>query len=237
MMRFATKAQIKKVSFLLATSGPLLLTLASDDLAQHHHAIAVHERDARKALAILECVANERLLWLEAALRHFVRLERVRLLHLLAASLLAHLPLELGDPARRAAAPYETDGRVPNLDLVGDVEHLDLRVEFARLPKSGVLLVDHHIAGARHVVLVQALDVQTHVVSRVGKIDTLVVHLYSENLASARVRCCVRRQEDNLLTWLYHTLLDASCEDVTNALDLVDPRNGHPHGRTRRPLG
>merc|ERR1711933_603986 len=123
MMRVATKAQIFKLSFLLTTSGPLLLTLASDDLAQHRHAIAVHERNAREALAVLECVANERLLWLEAALRHFVRLERVRLLHFLAASLLAHLPLELGDPARRAAAPDEADGRVPNLDLVGDVEH------------------------------------------------------------------------------------------------------------------
>ena len=69
---------------LLATTGGLLLALARDDLAQHDNAIAVHEGNAREALAIFERVANQRLLRLKAALRHLVRLQRVRILKLLA---------------------------------------------------------------------------------------------------------------------------------------------------------
>merc|ERR1719352_488631 len=116
-------------SLLLATgTATLFLALARDDFAKHHHAVAVHEGDAGEALAILEGVADQGLLRLEAALCHLVRLQRVRVLHLLAARLLAHLPLELGDPARGAAATHEADGRVADLDLVGDVKDLDLRV-------------------------------------------------------------------------------------------------------------
>merc|ERR1712186_71049 len=87
----------------LAPSRTLLLPLAGDHLAQHHHAVAIHEGHAGQALAILERVTNQRLLRLEATLRHLVGLQRVRLLHLLAARLFAHLPLELRDPARGAA--------------------------------------------------------------------------------------------------------------------------------------
>merc|ERR1712046_239607 len=82
-------------SLLLATSGGgLLLPLARHHLSKHHHAVAVHERHAREALAVLEGVAHKRLLRLEGALRHFVGLERVRVLHLLSTCLLAHLPLK-----------------------------------------------------------------------------------------------------------------------------------------------
>merc|ERR1711979_65655 len=122
------------LSLLLAASSAFLLALARDDLAQHDHTVAVHEGDTREALTILEGIAHEWLLRLEAALRHLVGLERVRVLHLFTASLLAHLPLQLADPARRAAATHETDRRVTNLDLVRNVEHLDLRVELPGLP-------------------------------------------------------------------------------------------------------
>merc|ERR1712176_1491508 len=200
----------KSNSLLLAAGGALLLALARDDLAKHHHAVAVHEGHTRQALAILEGVADQRLLRLEAALCHLVGLQGVRALHLLAARLLAHLPLERGDTASRTAAADETDRRVADLDLVRDVQHLDLRVELPGLPEGRVLLVHHHVAGAGHVVLVQALDVQAHVVARVREVHTLVVHLHGEALARARVRRRVRRQEDHLLTGLHHALLDTA---------------------------
>merc|ERR1711897_85995 len=84
---------------LAAASGGIVLAFARDDLAKHHHAISVHEGNTGETLAILECVAHQGLLRLEAALRHLVRLKRVRILHLLAPSLLSHLPLELRDAA------------------------------------------------------------------------------------------------------------------------------------------
>merc|ERR1711976_1145315 len=114
---------------LLAAGAALLLALARDHLAKHHYAVAVHESHARQTLAILEGVAHERLLRLEAALSHLVGLKGVGVLHLLDARLLAHLPLQLADAARRAPAAHEADRRVADFDLVGDVEHLDLRVE------------------------------------------------------------------------------------------------------------
>merc|ERR1719188_2167847 len=104
-------------SLLLAASATLLLPLARDDLAQHHDAVAVHERHTRQALAVLEGVAHQRLLGLEAALGHLVGLQGVRVFHLLAARLLAHLPLELRDAAGGPTAAHETDRRVAHLDL------------------------------------------------------------------------------------------------------------------------
>merc|ERR1719498_1209139 len=99
---------------------------ARDDFAKHDTAVAVHECNTREALAVLEGVAHERLLRLEGALCHLVGLERMRILELLATSLLAHLPLERGDSASSATAAHETDGRVTDFDLVGNVKHLDL---------------------------------------------------------------------------------------------------------------
>jgi len=54
-------------------------------------------------------------------LGHLVGLERVRRVQLLAARLLADLPVDLGHLARRAAAPHKADGRVARLDLARDV--------------------------------------------------------------------------------------------------------------------
>merc|ERR1712186_149091 len=127
-------------SLLLATStATLFLALAGDDLAKHHHTIAIHEGNAREALAILEGVADQWLLRLEAALSHLVRLQRVWVLHLLAARLLAHLPLELADAARRAAATHKTDRGIADLDLVRNIEHLDLCIELPCLTQSRIL--------------------------------------------------------------------------------------------------
>merc|ERR1719240_2570158 len=99
------------------------------DLAKHDDTVAIQESDARKTLAVLEGVDNERLLRGKVHLRHLVGLERVRVLHLLAARLLANLPVHLGDAARRAPATDEADRRVADLDLARDVEDPDLRIE------------------------------------------------------------------------------------------------------------
>merc|ERR1712014_554790 len=154
----------KQYSLLLAASSSLGLLLAARHFAQHHDTVTVHESDTRKALAILEAVAHQRLLRLEAALRHLVGLQRVRILHLLATCFLAHLPDKLGDAACRSSASHEADWRVSSLDLIRDAQHLDLGVEFFRLPQGRVLLVDHDVAGARHV-FVQTLDVEADVVA------------------------------------------------------------------------
>merc|ERR1712099_1187 len=110
-------------------------------------------------------------------------------------------------------------------------------IKFACLPEGLVLLVHHHITGAWHVVLVKTLNVQADIVPRICKIDTLVVHLDGEDFTCAWVRCSVRRQEDHLLTGLHDTLLDATSQDITHTLDLVDSRDWHAHGCADWPLG
>merc|ERR1712014_362184 len=212
----------KQCSLLLAASSSLGLLLAARHLAQHHNTVTVHESDTRKALAILEAVAHQRLLRLEAALRHLVGLQGVGILHLLATSFLAHLPDELGDAACGSAATHEADWRVSSLDLVRDIEHLDLGVELFRLAQGRVLLVDHDVTRARHVLLVQTLDVEADVVAWVREVDTLVVHLNGEHFASAWIRRSVCGQEDDLLARLHHALLNTACEHIADTLNLVD---------------
>merc|ERR1719313_461775 len=146
----------------------VLLVLELGDLAKHDGGVAVEEGDAREALAVLERIHDERLLRHEDNLGHLVRLERVRVLHLLAAGLLADLEVEGGRAARRAAAAHEANRRVAQLDLTRDVKRLNLRGELAAAVEGAVLLVDHHVADARHVLLVETLDVEADVVTRLG---------------------------------------------------------------------
>merc|ERR1711957_1039597 len=174
-------------SLLLAAASSIFLALARDDLAQHHHAVAVHEGHPRETLAVLESVAHEGLLRLEAALCHLIGLQAMRILEFLATGLLAHLPLQRGDPASGTAAAHKSNRRISNLDLIRNVQDLDLSIKFAGLPERRVFLVDHDVAGPRHIVLVQALDAQADIVTGIGEIDTLVMHFDGENFASARV--------------------------------------------------
>merc|ERR1712028_28197 len=83
---------------LLLLGGHVLLVNEVGHLAKHDGGVAVKERDAGEALAVLEGVDDEGLLRLEDDLGHLVRLERVRALHLFAASLLADLEVEAGCP-------------------------------------------------------------------------------------------------------------------------------------------
>merc|ERR1719231_1801568 len=87
-----------------------------------------------------------------------------------------------------------------------------------------------------HVVLVQALDVEADIVAWVRKIDARVVHLDCEDLANTWIGGCVRGQKDDLLTWLDNTLLHTASKDITDALDLVDTRDGHAHWGADRAL-
>merc|ERR1719263_2388523 len=191
------------------------------DLSEHHNAVAVEESNARETLAVLERVDHKRLLRGEVHLRHLVGLERMRILHLLATSLLADLPVHLGDAARGAPAADEADRRIADLDLTRDVEDLDLGIEVVARTK-------------RRVLLVETLDVHADVVARAGRLLTLVVHLDREDLAAARVRGRVRREEADLLTRLHGPLLDAPGDHITDTLDLVDPRHRQAHGRVGR---
>merc|ERR1712025_225191 len=93
----------------LASLIAFLLAFARNDLAQHHHSVAVHESNTGQSLAILECVAHKWLLWLKAALSHLVRLQGMRIFHLFATSFLSHLPLQRGDAASGASASHETN--------------------------------------------------------------------------------------------------------------------------------
>merc|ERR1719333_2098357 len=222
------------------TPRRLLLLRALDlvhllhDLAKHDNAVAVQESDAGETLAVLEGVNHQRLLRGEVHLGHLVRLERVRVLHLLAASLLADLPVHLRDAARGATAADEANRGVADLDLTRDVEDLDLGIEVVARSKRSVLLVHHDVARPRHVLLVETLDVHADVVARARRVLALVVHLHREHLAAARVRGRVRREEADLLTRLHRALLHASGNDVTDTLDLVDTRHRQTHGRVSR---
>merc|ERR1719337_16373 len=119
------------------------------------------------------------------------------------------------DAARGATAADEANRGVADLDLTRDVEDLDLGIEVVARTKRRVLLVHHHVARPRHVLLVQTLDVHADVVTRAGRFLALVVHLHREHLAAARVRGRVRREEADLLTRLHRPLLHAAGNDVT----------------------
>merc|ERR1719198_2780494 len=203
--RFCSSGRGARLLLLLAglLGGHVLLVLEGHHLAKHDGRVAVKERNAREALARLEGVDDEGLLRHEDDLGHLVRLERVRVLHLLAAGLLADLEVEARGAASRAAAAHKADGRVAELDLAGDVKGLDLRGELAAAVEGGVLLVDHHVAHARHVALVKALHVEANVVAGLGDLMAGVVHLDGEDLATARVGGRVGGHVDHLLVGLH----------------------------------
>ena len=100
----AAKNTVLQLFIPLAAAGSILLAHAGNDLARHHHAVAVHEGHLRESLAVLKGVAHEGLLRLEAALCHHIGLQRVRILKFRATGLLAHFPLQRGDPAGGTAA-------------------------------------------------------------------------------------------------------------------------------------
>merc|ERR1711972_1183251 len=236
MKRYLPHGEPPSDRLLLLASSSLLLPLAGIDSPKHHDSIAVHERNTGHALTVLESIAHEGLLWLEGALSHLIRLQRMWIFHFLTTSLLPHLPLELRDAASCSAGADKSNWRISNLDLVRDVEDLHLGIEFLSLSECGVFLVDHHVTGTRHVILVQALDVQTDIVTGVRKVDTLVVHLNSEHLSYARVRGRVRWQEHHLLPRLHDSLFHAPGQDISDTFDLVDARNWHAHWCVGGPL-
>merc|ERR1719316_24536 len=81
-----------------------------------------------------------------------------------------------------------------------------------------------------HVVLVEGLHVHANVVTRQTRLDTLVVHLHGEHLASACIGSSVGGEEHNFLTRLDRALLDTASEHITDTLDLVHTRECEAHG-------
>merc|ERR1712196_108590 len=102
------------------------------------------------------------------------------LIHLLATGLLAHLPLQCRDTAGGASTEHKANGRISHLDLVWNIKYLDLSIELLGLTECSVFLVNHDITTAWHVVLIQTLDVQAYIVTRVCLIVAGVVHLHRE---------------------------------------------------------
>jgi len=149
--------------------------------------------------------------------------------HLLATGLLAHLPVKVDDTAGGAATTDETDGGITLLDLTGDIEDLHLGGEGFDGRQGAVLLVDHDVTSAGHVLLVETLNVETDVVTGLSLLDLLVMHLDGEHLAAASVGGGVGGHEDNFFVALDDTLLDAAGQHITDTLDLVDTGDGHAH--------
>mmetsp|Transcript_46127 Transcript_46127/g.90911 ORF Transcript_46127/g.90911 Transcript_46127/m.90911 type:complete len:569 (+) Transcript_46127:1067-2773(+) len=214
-----------------------LLVLDRGDLAEHNGSVGVEERNSGEALAVLERVDHQRVEGLEFALGSLSGLEGVRSLHLLSSGLLAHLPDDLRHLAGRATATDESDGGVPDLDLVGDIEGLDLGLEGLAGLEGVIGLVHHDVSDTGHVVLVETLDVESDVVTGVSLVDSLVVHLDSEDLSDAGLGGSVGGQEDDLLAGLHKSLLDTASDDITHTLDLVDTGDGHAHERAVLSLG
>ncbi len=132
-----------------------------------------------------------------------------------------YLPVDALHTAGSATAAHEADGGVASLDLAWDVECLDLGGEVSSGLEGAVRLEDHDVASARHVTLVQTLDVHADVVAWASLLHTLVVHLHGEHLAGAGVGGSVGGQEDDLITGLDDALLDAASQHITDTLDLV----------------
>lgn len=206
-----------------------VLALASNDLSKHDNTVTLHKGNAGQTLADLEGLDNESLEGLEGDLGHLVRLEGMGVLHLLTTGVLSNLPVDLAQLASRVTSSNEGDGGVTDLDLSGNIEDLDLSGEVLALLEGAVLLVDHDITSVGHVLLDETLNVASNVVTRLGLIELLVVHLDGEDLSSAGGGRLVSRNEDDLLVALDDTLLDTAGKDITNTLNLVDTRDGHSH--------
>jgi len=83
--------------------------------------------------------------------------------------------------------------------------------------------VDHDISRAWHVVLVETLDVKPSIVTRAGKVHTLMTHLTSEHFSCARVGRSVSWQEkQHLIARLHHALIHTTGKDITDTLDAVN---------------
>jgi len=72
-----------------------LLHVGGNHLAKHDCGVAVQEGNAGQTLAVLEAVHNQGLAGGENDLSHLVSLQGMGLLHLLTASLLSNLPVDL----------------------------------------------------------------------------------------------------------------------------------------------
>ena len=207
----------------------ILRALNLGDLAKHDDSVAFHDSNTAKTLTGLEGVDDEWLLWLHADLSDLIGLEGSWGLGLSSTSLLSDLPLDLRHAASRATSADESDWAVTNLELSRVVHDLNLSREGLSLTNGSVRLEDHDITDTRHVALWQVLDVKSDVVTRMGGLDSLVVHLDGEDLTSAWVSLSVGWEEENFVSRFDGTLLNATSEDISDTLDLEDTRDRSTH--------
>ena len=107
------------------------------------------------------------------------------------------------------------------------VENLHLCSEGSASLEGGILGKDHDVTNTGHVQLVQALNVETDVVTRSCLLDRLMMHLDGEYLSVARSGGGVSGKEKNLVFRLDDTLLDTTSNDISDTLDLVHTRYWH----------
>lgn len=200
------------------------------NLTQHDSRVTVKKSDTGKTLAVLEGIDDEGLAWLKDDLGGFVGLEGVGGFGLLATSLLANLPLELGDLTGGTTTTDETDGGVTWLDFTWNVEGLNLSGKGLDVLQGRIFLVDHDITDTGHVVLVKTLDVHTNVITGNTLFDLLVVHFDGKDLSGTGIGRGVGGQEDDFLVGHDGTLFDTPGDHITDTLDLVDTTDGETHG-------
>ncbi len=91
---------------------------------------------------------------------------------------------------------------------------------------SGVRPIAEVAADPPDVLFDKTLDVKTDIVTRLGLLGTLVVHLDGEDLVNAKVETDMYEQEDDKL---HNVLLNMSGQSITDTLDRVDAGVRHVH--------
>ena len=89
---------------------------------------------------------------------------------------------------------------------------MNRRVELFRPFQGAILLVHLNISRSKHVVRIQALNVQLNIVTWSSLVHSLMMHLHSEHFLSVRIQNRVRWQEYDFFAWLHklHSKLHSS---------------------------
>ena len=91
---------------------------------------------------------------------------------------------------------------------------MNRRVELFRPFQGAILLVHLNISRSRHVVRIQALNVQLNIVTWSSLVHSLMMHLHSEHFLSVRIQNRVRWQEYDFFAWL-HKLHSSTSLDLS----------------------
>ena len=87
---------------------------------------------------------------------------------------------------------------------------MNRRVELFRPFQGAILLVHLNISRSKHVVRIQALNVQLNIVTWSSLVHSLMMHLHSEHFLSVRIQNRVRWQEYDFFAWLHKAALETA---------------------------